>query len=249
MYNAKAFLEGLIVNEVLTKTASFEKLAQQPYMFYPTWNDVIQNFRAQTAAEAAQRDTRRQEAQERANYLRQIGYLGYQGVESRLPKELRESIARNIMKGRLPTKEEVDALAKRYPVKQNEQKKPTVGRTSAAPNIDSANPFGDPVRPPITPSRTPPSKGTSEGPLMDGSFNYPTPKIKNVLNALMNPWKNPSRTPPSKGTAEGPLINESSNYSALKAKDTWDALMNPWKNPESPENHSSSFPPHYPSIR
>jgi hypothetical protein len=31
VHNSKAFLEGLIVNEVLTKTASFEKLAFPPF--------------------------------------------------------------------------------------------------------------------------------------------------------------------------------------------------------------------------
>jgi len=35
MHNAKAFLEGLIVNEVLTKTASFEKLAFPPVYAIP----------------------------------------------------------------------------------------------------------------------------------------------------------------------------------------------------------------------
>jgi hypothetical protein len=35
MHNVKAFLEGLIVNEVLTKTASFEKLAFPPVYAIP----------------------------------------------------------------------------------------------------------------------------------------------------------------------------------------------------------------------
>jgi hypothetical protein len=53
MYNTKAFLEGLIVNEVLTKTASFEKLAAPP-VIYPyivpqalrAANDLWERWRA-----------------------------------------------------------------------------------------------------------------------------------------------------------------------------------------------------------
>jgi hypothetical protein len=49
MHNIKAFLEGLIVNEVLTKTASFEKLAFPPVYYIP---QGLQTARALEAAKA-----------------------------------------------------------------------------------------------------------------------------------------------------------------------------------------------------
>jgi hypothetical protein len=119
MYNAKAFLEGLIVNEVLTKTASFEKLAQQPGIFSPNWNDYVQIVQAQRAAQAAaaaaHREAFSQQRREIIDAQKRREESGLNEVLKRMPEAQRAIIARRIREGKLPTEEEIRAWEQKYP--------------------------------------------------------------------------------------------------------------------------------------
>lgn len=108
MHNAKAFLEGLIVNEVLTKTASFEKLAQQPF-YIPPSVAALNAIKQQQAWEAQQRRQRMEDAQAFREFREKSG-LG--DAFSQMNEAGRAAAARQLMQGKLP---DLSELMKRYP--------------------------------------------------------------------------------------------------------------------------------------
>jgi hypothetical protein len=177
MYNAKAFLEGLIVNEVLTKTASFEKLAQPPGMYPPTVAGLVQAWHnqlaEQRAADAAHRKVFSEWRQGVKGLQDQRKELGLDTVLQRMPQAQRAVVARRIREGNLPTKEEVEEWAQKYPERPK--------------NISPAGPAPATTPPGIgtpAPKATPPGMGTP-GLKPPTSPSYPS----------YPPY--PSQTPPS----------------------------------------------------
>jgi hypothetical protein len=109
MHNVKAFLEGLIVNEVLTKTASFEKLAYPPVYWIP---QGLQTGRAIEAAKALWQRWRDSQ-QPPARNTRKDPQRPVLNVQPRLPTGMGNDIDHGIMKGKPPSKDEAVESAKK----------------------------------------------------------------------------------------------------------------------------------------
>jgi len=167
MYNTKAFLEGLIVNEVLTKTASFEKLAQQPSIFSPNWNDYVQTVQAQragqAAADAAHREAFSQKRQEISDLQKWREESGLNAVLQRMPQAQRAIIGKRIREGKLPTEEEIKAWEQKYPGRptnispvgpEPKATPPGMGppglKTPASPSYPSYPPYPSQPTPPMS---------------------------------------------------------------------------------------------------
>jgi hypothetical protein len=130
MHNIKAFLEGLIVNEVLTKTASFEKLAFSPLYIYavnkalrdvlPGIDDVppfvptnppalpVAYYALRRWMESQKRSPVNEEANSRRSGL---------DAHSQPPTGVGNNVGRGVPKGTHPTKEEAVEIAKRLLLK------------------------------------------------------------------------------------------------------------------------------------
>jgi hypothetical protein len=174
MYNAKAFLEGLIVNEVLTKTASFEKLAQQPGMFSPNWVEAIGALQtqraAQRAADAAHREAFSQQRKEINDLQKQREDLGLNPLLQRMPPAQRAIIARRIREGKLPTEDEIRTWAQKYPGRPKNISPAGPASKATTPGMEApgikppASPPYPPYPPylPYPPSPSPPTPPTSD---------------------------------------------------------------------------------------
>jgi hypothetical protein len=157
MYNAKAFLEGLIVNEVLTKTASFEKLAQPPGMFPqtpgmypqtpgmypqtsgrfpPTVADLVQATQAGYAAQAALRAERRENARKLQELRDQV-----KDVLPKLSNKGRNAVYNQIRMGQLPDK---DKLLEEYPKQRPKNPTDVVPTLGAPPLVEEIPPGMNP---------------------------------------------------------------------------------------------------------
>jgi hypothetical protein len=153
MYNAKAFLEGLIVNEVLTKTASFEKLAQQPGVYPlgfnpnqnpnaipPTLADAVRAAQNYYNWQAWQRRQRMEDAQAFREFREKSG-LG--DAFSQMNEAGRAAAARQLMKGKLPP---LLQLMEKYP---NQSSK--VGPSGKIPDEGAPGPLPKAGPPGMTP--------------------------------------------------------------------------------------------------
>jgi hypothetical protein len=100
VHNSKAFLEGLIVNEVLTKTASFEKLAFPPiyavppalqaaYYAWRRWIDSPKSLPVDGGANS-----------------RRSGL----DVHPQPPAGVGNNVGRGVPKGRSPSRDEIDRI-------------------------------------------------------------------------------------------------------------------------------------------
>jgi hypothetical protein len=153
MYNTKAFLEGLIVNEVLTKTASFEKLAQQPVTPYSNWLNLTQSAQQQYGLESEQRRNQMQRNYKLRQYMEDSGF---KGELSKLPPAARAAAAHQISAGALPDANLIEELKKRY-----SKQAPKVTPASKVPAEGAPGPatkatppgMGSPgLKPPTSPS-------------------------------------------------------------------------------------------------
>ena len=110
MHNVKAFLEGLIVNEVLTKTASFEKLAYPPVYWIP---QGLQTGRAIEAAKALWQRWRDSQKPPAGN-TRKDPQRPVLNVQPRLPTGMGNGVDQGITKGKPPSKDEARKIMEEW---------------------------------------------------------------------------------------------------------------------------------------